>query len=341
CAAMNSPMLTPLRWWRIMAAYGALVVIVLCVAPWWGATRLSWGEVWAAWRGGGDVSVWLIFIDQRVPRVLLGLVVGMALGMAGAAFQVILRNPLATPYTLGVASAGALGAAVVLAIPGLAGRLGPLGATQGSALAGSVLAALGIFMLARRLRGVSTNVLLLSGVALNLFCSSALLLVRFVADPQHLVAVDRWLMGGLITVGYSDVAGMLPLIIAGAVVVISQAHGLNQLSFGEEVAGGRGVSVRRVLTMTFFGSVLMTAGAVAVAGPIGFVGLIVPHTVRLMSGPDQRVVLPASALLGGAVLALCDVGARTWLAPTEIPVGIITACVGAPVFLFLLLRRCT
>lgn len=338
---MSTRPLTRARWLRSMLWYTLAVALVLCVAPWYGATPLSWRDVWGAWHDGGDASAWVIFAYQRVPRVLLGMVVGAALGMAGAAFQVILRNPLATPYTLGVASAGALAAALTLVVPGCAIGLGPLRATHVFALAGSAVAALGIFALARRLRGVSTNILLLSGVALNLFCGSALLLVRFIADPQHLVAVDRWLMGGLITVGYEDVLSLLPVLGAGAVLVLWHTHALNQLSFGEEVAGARGVSVRGVLAGTFFGSVMLTAGAVAVAGPIGFVGLIIPHVVRLVSGPDQRIVVPGSALLGGAVLALCDMGARAWLAPTEIPVGIITACVGAPIFLLLLLRRCT
>ncbi len=338
---MSARPLTCGRWLRIMAWYAAAVVCVLLAAPWFGATALTWRDVWAAWRDGGAGSAWLIFAHQRVPRVLLGMTVGAALGMAGAAFQVILRNPLATPYTLGVASAGALAAAVTLVVPGVAVGLGPLSATQAAALLGSGIAALGIYALARRVRNVSTNVLLLSGVALNLFCGSALLLVRFIADPQHLVAVDRWLMGGLITVGYWDVGAVLPLVAAGAVLVLMRAHALNQLAFGEEIAGARGVSVRGVIAGTFFGSVLMTAGAVAVAGPIGFVGLVVPHAVRLLSGPDQRIVVPASALLAGALLALCDMGARTWVAPTEIPVGIITACIGAPVFLVLLVRRCT
>jgi len=337
---MSVQPLTRARWLRIMAWYTAALIIVAAIAPWFGATPLSWREVWAAWREGGGSSAWLIFAQQRVPRVLLGIVVGMALGMAGAAFQVLLRNPLATPYTLGVASAGALAAALSLVVPGLAAGLGPLRATQLFALVGSAVAALGIFALARRLRSGSTNMLLLSGVALNLFCGSALLLVRFIADPQHLVAVDRWLMGGLITVGYGDVLGMLPLLAAGALLVVLRMHALNQLSFGEEVAGARGVSVRAVVAGTFFGGVLLTAGAVAVAGPIGFIGLIMPHAVRLLSGPDQRIVIPASALLGGAVLVLCDMGARTVIAPTEIPVGIITACLGAPLFLLLLVQRC-
>jgi iron complex transport system permease protein len=296
--------------------------------------------VWREITGQAPMTeIGTIFLTQRVPRVLLALLAGGALGLAGAAFQVLLRNPLATPYTLGVASAGALAAAVSLVWPALAVAFGPFSTTQAAALAGGSLAAVFIYVVARQTRGLSTHVLLLAGVALNLFCGAALLLVRFLADPYHLVAVDRWLMGGLVTVGYVELLGMLPFVLVGGVMLVTQAHALNQLAFGEEVAGSRGVRVPRVLTLTFAGSVLLTTGVVAVAGPIGFVGLIVPHVVRMLSGPDQRIVMPASALLAGALLALCDAVARTCVAPTEIPVGVITACLGAPVFLVILLRH--
>jgi len=224
-------------------------------------------------------------------------------------------------------------------MPALQFALGPFSNVHVCAFAGSGMAAVFIYCVARRSRRLSTNVLVLAGVAVNLFCGSALLLVRFIADPQHLVQVDRWLMGGLITVGWRDIGSVLPFAVAGGVLILIESHALNQLAFGEDVAGARGVSVQRVLTSTFIGSVLLTTGAVAVAGPIGFVGLVVPHCVRLLSGPDQRVVLPASGLLAGALLAACDTLARSCIAPTELPVGIITACLGAPVFLFLLLKR--
>jgi iron complex transport system permease protein len=332
--------LTFARWSRVLLWYAGFAVVVLCLAPWAGPTQLPWRQVWAELTGQAPYSeIGEIFLNQRVPRVLLGLLAGGALGLAGAAFQVLLRNPLATPYTLGVASAGALTAAVSMVWPVFGATLGPFSATQGAALAGGTAAGVFIYVVARQTRGLSTHVLLLAGVALNLFCGSALLLVRFLADPYHLVAVDRWLMGGLITVGYSDLLGMLPFLVLGGAMLISQSHALNQLAFGEDVAGSRGVRVTRLLTFTFTGGVLLTTGVVAIAGPIGFVGLIVPHVVRMLSGPDQRIVLPASALLAGAMLALCDAGARTWVAPTEIPVGVITACIGAPVFLVILLRH--
>ena len=320
--------------------YAAVVLVVACLTPWAGPTALPWRQVWQEITGQAPMTeIGTIFLTQRLPRVLLALLAGGALGLAGAAFQVLLRNPLATPYTLGVASAGALAAAVSLVWPVLAIAVGPFSTTQAAALAGGSLAALFIYVVARQTRGLSTHVLLLAGVALNLFCGAALLLVRFLADPYHLVAVDRWLMGGLVTVGYIELLGMLPFVLVGGAMLLTQAHALNQLAFGEEVAGSRGVRVPRLLTLTFAGSVLLTTGVVAVAGPIGFVGLIVPHVVRMLSGPDQRIVMPASALLAGALLALCDAVARTCVAPTEIPVGVITACLGAPVFLIILLRH--
>lgn len=336
---MSKP-LTFAVWVRRMALYAAVVVAALVVLPWIGPVRVTPGNVLAEWRRPAEPQVaWAVLCHQRLPRVLLGLCVGAALGMAGAGFQVLLRNPLATPYTLGIASAGALAAATSLALAGaLASAGGAVPATYLWAMIGSAVAAAGMFGVARRVRRLSPHVLLLTGVAVNMFCGAALLLVRFVADPLHLVAVDRWLMGGLVTIGYVGVAGVAPFLAVGGMMVLLQAHALNQFAFGEDLARSRGVHVQRVILMTFSGCVIMVAGAVAVAGPIGFVGLLVPHAVRLLSGADQRVVLPASALLGAALLAACDAAARACLAPTELPVGIITACAGAPVFLVLLLR---
>ncbi len=338
---MRAP-LTWSRWLRTIAVYGAVGAGALCIAPWFGQTPTSPRQVLAhLFSNAGDGQQALIFVQQRVPRVLLGFLVGAALGMAGAAFQVLLRNPLATPYTLGVASAGALTAAVSMSIPALCLAWGPLSSVYLYSLAGSGVAAAFIHVAARRMRHRSTNTLVLAGVAVNLFCGSVLLLVRFLADPGRMVSVDRWLMGGLATVGYWDVCCLVPFVLAGSALIMQQSHALNQLAFGEDVAGARGVQVERVTAMVFVGGVLLTAGAVAVAGPVGFVGLVVPHCVRMLSGSDQRIVLPASGLLAGALLVACDTCGRTCVSPTEIPVGIITACIGAPVFLVLLMRQKT
>jgi iron complex transport system permease protein len=323
-----------------MALYGMSAAVALVVLPWIGPVAISPRGVCQEWRAAdGRAPQSDILLAQRVPRVLLGMCIGAALGMAGATFQVTLRNALATPYTLGIASAGALAAAITLALAPTRASGAFVVTPYLAALAGSGVAAAGMFVLARRMQHKATHVLLLTGVAVNMFCGSALLVVRYLVDPYHLVTVDRWLMGGLMTVGYADVAHVVPFLIVGAVVIMRHAHSLNQLAFGAELARARGVHVERVLLQAFGGSVLMTAGAVAVSGPIGFVGLLVPHAVRIVSGVDQRMVLPASALLGAVLLASCDALARTCVAPTEIPVGVITACLGAPLFVIVLLRR--
>jgi len=322
-----------------MALYITLAVVVLGVAPWFGPTRISPATVISESLGRSPATVQsTIFYHQRVPRVLLGLCVGAALGLAGAAFQALLRNPLATPYTLGVASAGTLAASVSIIWPALAVSFGPFSSTHLFALGGSVCAAAFIFLLSRYTKSLSTNFIILAGVAVNLFCGSALLFMRFLADPRHLVAIDRWVMGGLITVDYWEIGSVGLFLVAGGGIILYHSHAVNQLLFGYEIAGSRGINTKRLFLLIMCGGVLLTTGAVAAAGPIGFIGLVIPHAVRMLSGPDQRIVFPASALMAGAVLVLCDTVARTCVAPTEIPVGVITACCGAPIFMVLLIR---
>ncbi|NLF40921.1 iron ABC transporter permease [bacterium] len=330
--------LTLQRWFCLLGIYAAAAALAVCIAPWFGYMEIDAGAVVRETLAGHWSVGTEVFWQQRMPRVALAALVGGALGLAGAVFQVMLRNPLATPDTLGVSSAGTLAASLPLVFPSLAWRGGSVGAPYVFALAGSAAAAVFIYVLARRGRAVSVPFLLLAGVSVNLFCGSALLLVRFLADPFHLVAVDRWMMGGLVTIGRGDLLRIAPFAGAGAALLLSQAYALNQLAFGHELAGARGVNINRLLSASFIGCVMLTASVVAVAGPIGFVGLIVPHAVRLLSGPDHRVLLPASALAGAALLVACDTLARTIVAPTEIPVGVITACLGAPVFLALLLH---
>ncbi len=327
------------RWMRIISIYLLLAAAMLCIAPWFGPTHISPAQVAAEVTGRQHSSIQsTVFFHQRLPRVLLGFCVGAALGLAGAAFQVLLRNPLATPYTLGVASAGTMAATIAIVWPALYISFGPFTSTHIFALAGSFGAAAFIMLLSRYARVYTGNFIILAGIALNLFCASAILFIRFLADPNHLVAVDRWIMGGLQTAEYWEVAGIALFLLAGGVLILLNTQAINQLLFGQEMAGSRGVNTKAVFLRVMAGGVLLTTGAVAVAGPIGFVGLIVPHAVRMLSGADQRIVLPASALSAGIVLVVCDTIARTCVAPTEIPVGIITACFGAPLFLLLLIR---
>ena len=335
---MTKP-LTFKNWILTLTIYVVIAGVALAITPWFGAVKINVANVLQNLFSDNESINSIIFFRQRVPRVLLGFCVGASLGLAGAAFQVLLRNSLATPYTLGIASAGTLCAALSFVFPGLAFSVGPFSTTYLLAFAGSTLAAIFIMLLARRAGNTSTNTLILAGVAVNLFCGAALLFLRFIADPQHLVAIDRWVMGGIITIGYSEsISIFIFLIIAGFFLMIN-SHSLNQMAFGEALAGSRGVNTKRLFLTTLGAGVILTTSAVAVAGPIGFVGLVIPHGVRILSGNDQRIVLPASALASGALLVICDAFARTIVSPTEIPVGIITAFLGAPIFMILLIRR--
>ncbi len=288
--------------------------------------------------GEADVEV-EIFFFQRLPRALLASLVGGSLAVVGASFQVILRNPLAEPFTLGVTGGSAVGAVLAILFPGLLLAWGPFSTVQLFSLAGAAVILFLIYTIARRPEGITMNTLLLAGVTLSIICAGFILFLRYIASPGFLVQIDRWMMGGLDVVGYRELAALLPLLLPGLGLLFLCMEELNHLSLGEEMATGHGVDVPAVQKRVFFGGGLTTAAVVSLAGPIGFVGLIVPHIVRRFFGFDHRLVLPASFFLGGAFLAVCDTVARTVMAPVEIPVGIITALVGGPLFIRMLLRK--
>ena len=321
--APSRSLLTPGRCLARIAGYLVPCLAVVCIAPFIGSVRTSPQIFWGL----------------RVPRVVLGLVTGGTLAMVGASLQVILRNPLATPYTLGVTGGGALGAVVAISVPGLVVTAGPFSTVQLFSIVGCGLTLLLIYALARRPRGISMATLLLAGVTVGILCGALIMLVRFLADPNLLVAMDRWVMGSLDAVGYHVFAALAPFLLPGLGLLVLQIPSLNHLSLGEEMAAGHGVDVAAVHREVFLGAGLATAAVVSVTGPIGFVGLIVPHAVRRLSGFDHRVVLPASFLLGGAFLVACDALARSIVPPTEVPVGILTALIGGPVFIAILLKR--
>lgn len=303
------------------------------------ATRLAQPE--AAWSQDARTEISILF-DLRLPRILLAFLTGAALGVVGAVFQALLRNPLATPYTLGVASGGSFGAVVAMFlpafIPSIAFTWGPFNYVQCFAFAGSILAVGVIYLLARSGDRVSTMELLLAGVTMGMIFSALILAVRYFASPNMLVGMDRWMMGGLDVSDWPVVLSVLPFLLPGIIVLMLMARGFDQISFGEDMAMGRGVNVARLQKVAFFFGSLATASVVAVAGPIGFVGLIVPHTVRRLVGPDHRVLLPCTFFAAGGFLVVCDTFARTIIAPTELPVGIITSLLGGPFFIYLLIK---
>lgn len=328
------------RWhaWRLYAAFGLLLLVTMVTAPLIGSTAIDLRQVFDGSRPFEQNLDAQIFFIARLPRVLAAAIVGATLALAGVVMQALLRNPLATPFTLGVSAGSALGA--MLAITVLPAWTGTLTSVPLASLAGALGAVLIVYLLAQvRHRGFSTDVLLLAGVTLNAFFSALILLVQYLADFTDTVRTLRWLMGDL------DVAGYLPLGIALGLLVPAMAvfawlpRSLNALALGAEQAGTRGVPVLAVQRLAFFASSLATGVAVSLAGPIGFVGIIVPHLVRLLVGADHRLVMPAAALFGGAFLIGCDAIARTVIAPVELPVGVVTAVLGAPFFLWLLIRK--
>lgn len=272
----------------------------------------------------------------RVPRVCLGLVAGAALAASGMAFQAMFRNALATPYTLGVSSGAALGAALYMRA---ARRLDAAGIDGVSlaALAGALLSTTLVYGLTRLSRAFSTATLLLAGVATSFSFTSLILLTQYTSDVTTAFRVGRWLMGGLEVVGFEPVWQVLPFAVIGLIVVTVLTREMDLLVVGEDLAATRGVSVEHVKRLLFFAVSLMVGGVTAVCGPIGFVGLIVPHIGRLLVGGHHRFLAPFSILGGATFLVTCDTVARMVIAPVEVPVGSITALVGGPFFLTLLL----
>src|SRR5688572_28947654 len=315
-------------------------MLVVCVlAPLVGSTSISLRRAFDRSIPFADNVDAQIFFVARMPRVLAGAVVGAALASAGVVLQALLRNPLATPFTLGVSAGAALGAILAISF-GAALTLGPFSPVQLASLAGAFLAATAVYAMATRPgRAMSTSVLLLAGVTLNSFFSALILFVQYMSDFTEAYRTLRWMMGDLDIGSFAPILGVMPLIGGAFVIFAMLPSSLNLLSVGSDIAATRGVDVARTQRLAFISSALATAAAVALAGPIGFVGIVVPHLVRLMVGVDHRIVLPAAALFGAAFLVACDLVARTVLAPVEVPVGVVTAVLGGPFFLWLLVRK--
>jgi iron complex transport system permease protein len=319
--------------------FGGLMVLTLVFAPLVGSTSISLRRAFDWSIPMADNPDAQIFFVARLPRTLAGALVGSALAAAGVVFQGLLRNPLATPFTLGVSAGAALGAMLAVTFASSLEWIG-IPAAPLASFAGSLLAVAVVYFLATaRHRGLSTNTLLLAGVTMNAFFSALILFVQYFANFTDTYRILRWLMGDLDVSSYGPLITTLPLLILSFAAFAWLARPLNLLSLGTDTAETRGLDVLRAQRIAFVSASLATGAAVSVGGPVGFIGIIVPHLVRLMVGADHRIVLPASALFGAAFLVGCDVLSRTLIAPIELPVGIITALVGGPFFLWLLIRR--
>ena len=322
-----------------VGAFGVVTLGAILSAPLVGSTDIDLRRAFSRSVPFADNVDAQIFFVARLPRTLAGALVGSMLASAGVVLQALLRNPLATPFTLGVSAGAALGAMLAITFGWSFAWIG-IPAAPAASFIGS-LAAVGIvYALARaRHSGMSTNVLLLAGVTMNAFFSALILFVQYFADFAQTYRMLRWLMGDLDISSYQPLLTALPLVVLSFAVFAWLARPLNLLTLGPESAGTHGLDVTRAQRAAFLSASLATGAAVSVGGPIGFIGIIVPHLVRLLVGSDHRIVLPASALFGAAFLIGCDVVARTVMAPIELPVGVITALIGGPFFLWLLVRK--
>ena len=314
-----------------------VVVLTVLLAPAIGSTPVRFNELWQYLQGQEETGGVIVF-QLRLPRVLLALLVGGALSVAGAVLQALLRNPLATPYTLGISSGGALGAVVAIKLGWVVTLLG-FTSVQLMAFVGSLATILLVYILANRWMAFSVYALILIGVTLSFFFSALILLIHYLADFTQTQQMIRWMMGGLDIIAYPQLLGIFPVVIVLLLYIWRLSASLNLISFSADIAATKGVEVDTVQKQTFVAASLLTGSVVALSGPIGFVGLIVPHFLRLLIGPDLRFLIPAGALWGGVFLTWADTLARTVMAPVNLPVGIITALLGGPFFLYLLLRR--
>lgn len=324
-----------------LTVLGGLVLVALAgmLGLLAGSVAVAPADVYAALvhGQGADASVVSIIRDLRLPRVLLGMLVGASLALAGASFQGILRNPLADPYIVGTSAGAALGAAlgIVLHLPSPLPWLSPVPAL---AFLGALASMVLVYRLARIGNTVPVETFLLAGVVVGSFAGAMVSFLLTLAR-EDLPRIVFWLMGSLAQADGDRVALVAPYLLVGGVGLFLLSPALNLASLGDEAAWSLGVEVERLKLQVVLAGSLVTAAAVSTSGLIGFLGLAVPHLARMIVGPDHRVLLPASALGGAAFLVLADTAARTVAAPTELPVGVLTALVGAPFFFWLLHRR--
>ena len=316
-----------------------VTVVSVLLSVRFGSVSMSTADVAAALMGRGPESQQWIVFDYRLPRALLGVLVGGGLALAGAVFQALLRNPLAEPYILGISGGSAFGAVLVLALGLTAASSWALPV---AAFVGALVAIVLVFRVAVAAdRRMDVRVLLLAGVVVGAFFSACIAFILAVSEARTVRSAVLWMMGSLSGADWTSVGLAAVYTIPAALLILSLGRSLNLMAIGEETASYLGTDVERVKKIAFGVASLITAAGVAVAGVIGFVGLIIPHGVRLLTGSDHRVLLPLSFLAGAVFLTLADLVARTALAPSEIPIGVITAFVGVPLFLVLLRRSLT
>jgi len=316
---------------------GGVVLAALLISVAVGAVRLPLGDVVRAARGFGDPTHVAIVQQLRLPRAVVAALVGAALAASGATFQALLRNPLAEPYILGVSGGAAIGAVGAIV---LGWGITAAWAVPAAAFAGALVAIVLVLRLAASVgSALDTRILLLAGVVIGAFFNACILLLLTLTDVESFRSAIFWMMGSFAGSTWRGAGIFAIYFLPGLLLLFGLARSLNLMSIGEETAAHLGVRVERVKLLAYAVASLLTAASVAVAGVIGFVGLVVPHVVRIAWSGDYRFLIPASALLGAAFMTGADAIARVAVAPVELPVGVVTAFVGVPFFLWLLRRR--
>lgn len=312
-----------------------LMLVTLSAMPWVGQQQLPWDVITG---NSADQVDSLIFWKIRVPRVILAMLAGMGLSLGGVVFQSIFRNPLATPFTLGVAGGASLGVTLAIFLGINITLLGISGTTL-AALFGALASIALVYSIARATGKLAPTTMLLSGVAISFFFSSIILLIQYLGDMSDSFRIIHWLMGDLSRASSDTLLQIAPFVLSGILITAFLHKELNLLSLSDDLAASYGLNVEKARLTLFLAVSLMVAGIVTVCGPIGFVGIMAPHICRLIVGANHRYLIPASILFGGTFLTLCDTLARSLSASAEVPVGIITAILGGPFFLALLFKK--
>lgn len=320
------------RVWSAASISALAMLAVAAAAPLIGPARLDLGRALAGLSPDFEILVY-----ARLSRVLMALLAGGVLAVAGVLFQALLRDALATPYTLGVSSGASLGAVIAITF-GLQ-TFGGYPAVWVAAFSGAGLVLFLVLGIAAEGRRLSSFTLLLAGITINSICLAMILFLQNLASFAQSFAIVRWLMGDIGPTDYRTLAMVAAAVLPAAGFVMLRAREWNLLAVGEDWAAARGVAASRLILLGYFAGSFMAGSITAITGPVGFIGLIVPHALRIRLGADHRLLVPCSFFTGAAFLALCDALARTMLAPAEIPVGVITALLGGPFFIWLLRSR--
>ncbi len=311
-------------------------VTVIMITPLIGIKFLSLSDVFSFNETANREHT--IFWKMRLPRALMAFSGGAVFAISGMVFQAIFRNPLVSPFTLGISAGASLGAAIYIWL-GFSFTILTFSGISIFSFSGASFSIAIIWMLANMKDKIATTTMLLAGVAVSFSFASLIMLIQYVSGIGESVRITRWLMGGLVVFGYDSIRSIVPLATGGLLLTLFYRNELNLFTVGEELAISRGMNTTLVIRVLFLGISIMIGGTVSLCGPIAFIGIISPHICRLVIGHDHRYLAPATFLFGGSFLTICDTLARTLCPPAEIPVGVITSLLGGPFFLWILIRR--